>query len=337
LEKSAVGHLLGWQPKMSSGALAAQLTQLKGSCDEIAITKLPASSQDHYQPSQKLEALDLPRVSTARISDNWWIASYSALQTEHKTLIQGIDMDLSSAPETARDDKQSDETDTAAGSLTTALTGIHSVLRGAGPGVLIHDLLEQCAQHGFKVMLATPDLRQQLIDRIFTPKAWDDKRDIIAKALAQWLTMPLLAVANSSLADLNIDRPRLLPAQVNGLLKGFIDLVFVHNQKYYVADYKFNALGNNDAAYTAEAMETAMLAKRYDLQYALYLLALHRLLKTRLSATYNYDTYIGGGLYLFLRGINGPSGGRVFDKPPNALIEGLDSLFSGSTSNGEIS
>ena len=74
-------------------------------------------------------------------------------------------------------------------------------------------------------------------------------------------------------------RPRLLPAQINGLMKGFIDLVFVHNQQYYVADYKFNGLGNNDAAYTEEAMETAMLSKRYDLQYALYLLALHRLLK----------------------------------------------------------
>jgi exodeoxyribonuclease V beta subunit len=79
-----------------------------------------------------------------------------------------------------------------------------------------------------------------------------------------------------------------------------------------------------------------MLAKRYDLQFALYLLALHRLLKVRLGTRYDYDTHIGGGLYLFLRGSNSSSGGRMFHKPPKILIEGLDSLFLGSTSNGEI-
>jgi len=58
-------------------------------------------------------------------------------------------------------------------------------------------------------------------------------------------------------------------------------------------------------------------------------LALHRLLKVRLGETYDYDTHIGGSLYLFLRGAQGPTGGRQFDKPPRALIEGMDRLFSG--------
>ncbi|MDD1631881.1 MAG: PD-(D/E)XK nuclease family protein [Methylococcaceae bacterium] len=132
-------------------------------------------------------------------------------------------------------------------------------------------------------------------------------------------------------------RPRLLPGQMNGLLKGFIDLVFVHNQQYYVADYKFNGLGNSDADYTEEVMETAMLSKRYDLQYALYLLALHRLLKARLGASYDYDTHVGGGLYLFLRGSQGTAGGRVIAKPPKILIESMDNLFSSSVLNGENS
>jgi exodeoxyribonuclease V beta subunit len=78
------------------------------------------------------------------------------------------------------------------------------------------------------------------------------------------------------------------------------------------------------------------LAKRYDLQYALYLLVLHRLLKARLGTSYDYDTHVGGGLYLFLRGSNGPFGGRVFHKPSRILIEGLDSLFSGPNNNGEM-
>ena len=84
-------------------------------------------------------------------------------------------------------------------------------------------------------------------------------------------------------------------------------------------------------------METVMLSKRYDLQYALYLLALHRLLKARLGAGYDYNTHIGGGLYLFLRGSQGSAGGRVFAKPPKVLIETMDNLFSGSHFNGENS
>jgi exodeoxyribonuclease V beta subunit len=130
-------------------------------------------------------------------------------------------------------------------------------------------------------------------------------------------------------------RPCLLSGQINGLLKGFIDLVFVHDQQYYVLDYKFNSLGTNDAAYSTKALESAMLTKRYDLQYTLYLLALHRLLRVRLGADYDYDRHIGGALYVFLRGAQGPTEGRVFDKPPRVLIETMDRLFSACDSPGE--
>jgi exodeoxyribonuclease V beta subunit len=83
------------------------------------------------------------------------------------------------------------------------------------------------------------------------------------------------------------------PATLNGMLKGFIDLVFEHDGRYFVADYKSNWLGPDDAAYGAEAMRAAILAHRYELQYALYLLALHRLLKARLP-DYDYDRHVGG-------------------------------------------
>jgi exodeoxyribonuclease V beta subunit len=368
LEKTAIGYLLGWEPKTLANLLATKLTQLKGDCEAIVMANLPEPNDAIYRPSQQYEDLDLPLQSIATITDSWWIASYSTLQTEHKNNGQPLDRNLSDVPETAQEDKQSDEADVYIGSLTKTLSDIHSLPRGAGPGVLIHELLEQCAQRGFNTILAAPGLCRQLIDKVFSHKIWDDKRDIITETLTQWLTMPLLEGSDFSLVDLDVDhyqaelefligadnvsiqaldylvtrhtfpgkpRPRLLPAQVNGLLKGFIDLVFVHNQQYYIADYKFNGLGNNDAAYTQEVMEVTMLTKRYDLQYALYLLALHRLLKARMGDSYHYDTHIGGGLYLFLRGSNGPLNGRVFDKPPKALIEGLDKLFLGSINHGE--
>jgi len=81
-------------------------------------------------------------------------------------------------------------------------------------------------------------------------------------------------------------RPRLEADTLNGMLKGFIDLVFEHDGKYYVLDYKSNWLGVDDSAYTLDAMTDAVLEKRYEVQYVLYLLALHRLLKSRLP---DYD------------------------------------------------
>ena len=89
---------------------------------------------------------------------------------------------------------------------------------------------------------------------------------------------------------------------MTGMLKGFIDLVFYHDGKYYIADYKSNYLGDSHADYQPEALAQAMLEHRYDLQYQLYTLALHRYLRHRLP-DYDYQTHFGGVYYLFLRGM----------------------------------
>jgi len=115
--------------------------------------------------------------------------------------------------------------------------------------------------------------------------------------------------------------------QVNGLLKGFIDLVFEHEQRYYVVDYKFNSLGSGDAAYTPEALTAAMLAKRYDLQYAPILAGPAPAAEARLGEAYDYDTHIGGSLYLFLRGSQCRPADDFSTSRPGRLIEGMDKLF----------
>ena len=123
-------------------------------------------------------------------------------------------------------------------------------------------------------------------------------------------------------------RPPLLPGQLNGMLKGFIDLVFEHEGRFHVLDYKSNWLGASDEAYRGETMQAAVLAHRYELQYLFYLLALHRLLKVRLP-DYDYDRHVGGALYLFLRGSGAPSRGVFAARPPRAVIEALDAAFAG--------
>jgi exodeoxyribonuclease V beta subunit len=149
---------------------------------------------------------------------------------------------------------------------------------------------------------------------------WFESCNVSTRALDKLVTQNTLNGA---------DRPRVDGGRFNGMLKGFIDLVFEHNGRYYVLDYKSNVLGDNDSAYTNQAMGEAILDKRYDLQYVLYLLALHRLLKARLP-DYDYDQHVGGAVYLFLRGIHAPGAGAFCDKPPKALMEQLDAMFDGN-------
>ncbi len=107
-------------------------------------------------------------------------------------------------------------------------------------------------------------------------------------------------------------RPSLARRTLQGLLMGYADLVFEHDGRWWVMDYKSNALGDDDAAYTPAAMDAAMLSHRYELQAALYLLALHRLLRHRLGTAYDPAQHLGGAVYVFLRGWRGPAAGCVF-------------------------
>ena len=122
-------------------------------------------------------------------------------------------------------------------------------------------------------------------------------------------------------------RPALVERQLRGLLMGFADLVFEHGRRYGVLDYKSNALGARDADYTTAAMEAAMLEHRYDVQAALYLLALHRLLRTRLGAAYRPAQQLHGAVYHFLRGVGTASAGAYHLPAPLALIDALDALL----------
>ncbi|MOA50045.1 RecBCD enzyme subunit RecB [compost metagenome] len=79
-----------------------------------------------------------------------------------------------------------------------------------------------------------------------------------------------------------------------------------------------------------------MAEHRYDLQYQLYTLALHRYLRHRL-VDYDYQRHFGGVIYLFLRGVDAqhPGNGIFACRPEQALVEGMDRLFSGEAITAE--
>lgn len=123
-------------------------------------------------------------------------------------------------------------------------------------------------------------------------------------------------------------RPRAESNGIHGLFKGFIDLVFVHQGRYYVADYKSNYLGDDAQDYSPARLADDIAKHRYDMQYSIYLLALHRHLRARLH-DYDPEQHLGGAVYLYLRGWDGAGQGVHIERPTTAFIEALDALFSG--------
>lgn len=260
------------------------------------------------------------------------------------------------------DDEQYDPSlvDTAVFSSAAAQAqeGIHSFPRGAKPGTFLHGLLEWAAEQGFAAVLNDPEHAQQFIQARCEAYGFEQHAQLLWPWLSDYIRQPFLVGEQPmALAELNhyqaemefwfaahqantlqIDqltrefilpgaaRPYLQPERLNGMFKGFIDLVLEHQGCYYVVDYKSNWLGDADADYSAAAMDECVLTYRYDLQYSLYILALHRLLKLRIS-DYDYDVHMGGAVYMFLRGARSETQGLHYARPARELIERLDALF----------
>jgi exodeoxyribonuclease V beta subunit len=122
---------------------------------------------------------------------------------------------------------------------------------------------------------------------------------------------------------------------LRGFVKGFIDMIVEHDARFWIVDWKSNHLGDSAADYGVPAMEAAMASHAYHLQALLYIVALHRYLRTRVAG-YTYETHIGGYLYLFVRGVrpasrdaHGVPTGVHARRPSVDLVNALDALMQG--------
>ena len=90
----------------------------------------------------------------------------------------------------------------------------------------------------------------------------------------------------------------------------------------------------SDAAPTPmadDALARAMAHSEYELQALIYTIALHRWLRFRLGASYDYARDFGGVRYLFCRGLDpaDPAAGMYAHQPARALVDAVDALFGG--------
>ena len=149
------------------------------------------------------------------------------------------------------------------------------------------------------------------------------------------LPAPCLAAGalNAALAQWGYAVPTLTFGVLEGYLKGYIDLVFEHHGRYFIADWKSNHLGYAAADYGGASLARAMADHGYHLQYLLYVLAIDRYLALRVPG-YRYETHFGGVFYLFVRGVRPawPGDGEeipgvYFHRPIPGTIRALNRLL----------
>lgn len=104
--------------------------------------------------------------------------------------------------------------------------------------------------------------------------------------------------------------PQLVPTRnqtLAGLMNGKIDLLFEHEGKCHVLDYKGNRLGSADSPdlrrYVGGQLEETMHGDRYRFQALLYTIATERYLRERLGVAYRRDRHLGDCWYLFIRAV----------------------------------
>ncbi|MBT0728355.1 exodeoxyribonuclease V subunit beta [Rosenbergiella australiborealis] len=349
LEHSAVGYLVQQGQAATAEELATALSQMSNTqCDVVIASDQPLNA---YQPTPVTPPHVTANVLQRTLQDHWRVTSYSALTyhaSHHQLFVPGFDSEVVAE----REDEG------------PYLPTVHQFPKGAGPGTFLHHLFENLD------FTAPPEeqwVAEQLLAWGYDSEWTTVVHTWIHRVLAQSLPQAVTSLAQIPQSDRLIEMEFWIPieqplnamaldrcikqhdplsahaaslsfSQVQGMLKGFIDLVFRWQGKYYIADYKSNWLGLDSQAYTQDAMQTAMIEHRYDFQYQLYTLALHRYLRHRLP-DYDYEQHFGGVYYLFLRGMadNLPGNGIFFTRPSLALIAQMDRFFSQQEDNNEPS
>ncbi|MEN9677209.1 MAG: helicase/exodeoxyribonuclease beta subunit [Verrucomicrobiota bacterium] len=311
---------------------------------EIAVVDLPPGSMTRWVPADAFEELDAARVFRGAIQRDWGSASFSSLAQGSSDASAELDPVGEIASPLV-------ENPLAVGPLAE--------FRGTRAGVCLHEVFEQLDHpnadgatllarveerlqaNGYpSATLAAPlaELVGCVLDaplfagrplrRVPMESCWWELefllplRPISPGVLSAAFAAGPPGAKGTALAS---SLARLEFADIRGVLGGFMDLVLQSGGQWWLVDWKSNWLGDTPDAYGADALEREMISHHYGLQYHLYLLALHRLLRMRFPS-YDYERDFGGVRYVFVRGVTPgrPDLGVFEDRPPLALLEALE-------------
>ncbi len=314
----------------------------------IVAAEIPSAKSEIYIPVRDESPTLAAREFSGQIARDWRICSFSTL--------------TANALDEAPDYDRADSTTAVVIAEEIEPTGIFAFPRGTAAGTCLHKLFEELnfaepsretieqlvnetlREHGFSPTSfgsAVLDAVERTLD---VPLA-DDRPDFTLRHVPnqdrlnelefffpiQQLSPALLAAGVqdfSTQPDLVTRLKRLNFKPANGFLKGFIDLVFAFDGKFYIVDWKSNWLGNRAEDYDRPAMDREMAAKYYTLQSLLYSVAVHQYLALR-QPGYDFDLHFGGVFYLFVRGIDPsrPELGVHRQRPSRTLIENLSRVL----------
>ena len=222
--------------------------------------------------------------------------------------------------------------------------------RGARFGSLIHAVMDQCdfalAQNENQWMnnRSNDYLFTNIAAGFYGPEWYGKRRDSLKRLVRTALCAPLPGIGRLcdtppehrrsevefQMAVPESGRIPIEGASITmdaGFLKGFIDLLLLNENRWWVIDWKSNlppappprisAETDPEDPWSPDALERLMSAHHYHFQYELYLLALCRTLSANRGGPVDWDSEIGGAAYLFLRGMreDAPAGIRSV-KPP---------------------
>jgi len=332
-QESAPAHLFGtW----ASGGIA----RLSHSSN-IASSPLPQSTESHYRAEEQAAPTLQARRFERDLDRTYGIASFTRLLS-----------DQLQAPEIPEDDAiESPEPDPTTIPEEIALEGMAAFPRGTSPGTCLHHIFEELDfnQPSELDSLVRAKLQafgipgqdrvvSEMVNKVLAVSLDPAQPDLKLSALPSAARLselefyfPLSRINHRQFSKIFPDK-RLRFQSISGFMKGFVDLIFEYQGRFYILDWKSNWLGPNPESYSRTAMDAEMESKFYHLQLSIYTVALHRFLGARMAG-YDYETHFGGVFYLFLRGIDParPALGVWRTRPEADVIKRLSRAFASSS------
>lgn len=330
----------------SSESMRADLAILAASNPAISVIDYQQNPPLHFHNPQTLTPHFQAKPFKGHISEPWRIGSFSLLSRGHISEQPDYDTDLVLPDESTMAESAWDR---------------FGFLRGRQAGNFLHKCLENIRFQADTSEIAdtvkrllpqfgisddwTISVSDWLFSVLNTPLSADGPKlvDIVPSQRIDEMAFyfPVAGLNTAGLKQLLTQTPTdsiwqalqngISFPRLDGFMKGFIDLVFEYQGRFYIADYKSNYLGREAAHYRGDALRQAMLGHQYPLQYLIYSLALHRHLQLRLP-DYDPAQHFGGVYYLFIRGMQPEWGqaGVYFDALSAELLEQLDALMAGN-------